>query len=76
MVRMSKEVVAQLKAIDATAFDKLHQIQIGDLQHAGTVSSQMSVAYGAMFGFCALAYLIAWTIMKILVPKHRPITNL
>ena len=76
VVRMSKEVVAQLKAIDATAFDKLHQIQIGDLQHAGTVSSQMSVAYGAMFGFCALAYLIAWTIMKILVPKHRPITNL
>lgn len=33
-------------------------------------------AYLIMFTISALSYLIAWCIMKILVPKHRPITNL
>lgn len=32
--------------------------------------------YTIMFAICALAYLIAWTVMKILVPKYRPITDL
>ncbi|MDP4209747.1 MAG: MFS transporter [Bacteroidota bacterium] len=34
------------------------------------------VAYGIMFMVCALSYVIAWTIMKVLVPKHSPITDL
>ena len=29
--------------------------------------------YFIMFCFCGLAYLIAWTIMKTLVPKYRPV---
>ncbi|MBR0223361.1 MAG: MFS transporter, partial [Bacteroidales bacterium] len=29
--------------------------------------------YFVMFCFCGLAYLIAWTIMKSLVPKYKPI---
>ncbi|HEY1788610.1 MAG TPA: MFS transporter [Verrucomicrobiae bacterium] len=33
-------------------------------------------AYLIMFVICALSYLIAWTIMKALVPKHKPITDL
>jgi ACS family hexuronate transporter-like MFS transporter len=33
-------------------------------------------AYLIMFTVCAFAYLIAWTIMKILVPRHKPITDL
>lgn len=33
-------------------------------------------AYLIMFVVCALSYLIAWTIMKILVPRHKPITDL
>ena len=33
-------------------------------------------AYLIMFVVCALSYLIAWTIMKILVPSHKPITDL
>lgn len=32
--------------------------------------------YAIAFIFCALAYLIAWTVMKFLVPKYKPITNL
>jgi len=34
------------------------------------------VAYGFMFMVCALSYLIAWIIIKILVPRHRTITDL
>lgn len=30
--------------------------------------------YMIMFSFCAVAYLIGWIIMKVLVPKYKPIT--
>jgi len=33
-------------------------------------------AYLIMFIICALSYLIAWSVMKALVPKHKPITDL
>jgi MFS transporter, ACS family, hexuronate transporter len=33
-------------------------------------------AYLIMFVICGLSYLIAWTLMKILVPRHKPITDL
>jgi ACS family hexuronate transporter-like MFS transporter len=33
-------------------------------------------AYLIMFTICALSYLIAWAIMKMLVPRHKPITDL
>ena len=33
-------------------------------------------AYLVMFIICALSYLIAWGIMKALVPRHQPITDL
>ena len=33
-------------------------------------------AYLIMFTICASSYLIAWGIMKALVPRHRPITDL
>jgi ACS family hexuronate transporter-like MFS transporter len=32
-------------------------------------------AYLVMFMVCGLSYLIAWALMKILVPRHRPITE-
>ncbi|WP_353332280.1 MFS transporter [Bacteroides sedimenti] len=35
-----------------------------------------TVAYGIMFTLAAMAYLIAWSIMKILVPKYKIITDL
>jgi len=40
----------------------------------GTFST--TVAYTIMFAVCAFAYLIAWGLMKVLVPKHSPITDL
>lgn len=36
----------------------------------------VTTGYTIMFAFCAVAYLIAWTVMKILVPKYKPITDL
>ncbi len=33
-------------------------------------------AYLIMFMVCASSYLIAWSIMKALVPRHKPITDL
>ncbi len=39
-------------------------------------ASNVSTAYLIMFCVCASAYLIAWGVMKLLVPSHKPITDL
>lgn len=36
----------------------------------------IETGYTIMFSFCAVAYLLAWAIMKSLVPKYKPITDL
>ncbi len=36
----------------------------------------IQTGYTIMFAFCAIAYLIAWIVMKALVPKYKPITDL
>ena len=36
----------------------------------------IETGYSIMFAICATAYLIAWSIMKALVPKYKPITDL
>ena len=36
----------------------------------------LNVGYTIVFSFCAVAYVAAWFIMKVLVPKFRPITDL
>ena len=36
----------------------------------------IETGYTIMFAFCALAYLIAWAVMKWLVPKYKAITDL
>ncbi|WP_291102625.1 MULTISPECIES: MFS transporter [unclassified Flavobacterium] len=36
----------------------------------------IQTGYTIMFALCAVAYLIAWAVMKILVPKYSPITDL
>jgi len=40
----------------------------------GTLST--GVAYSIMFSVCAFAYLLAWSLMKLLVPKFKLITDL
>jgi ACS family hexuronate transporter-like MFS transporter len=36
----------------------------------------IQTGYTIMFSFCAVAYLIAWMVMKFLVPRYKPITDL
>jgi len=67
---LPQEVAAQLQTINPGAFDKLHQMQ------TTIVQGQMKTAYFIMFTMCALAYLVAWVVMKFLVPKYKKIENL
>ena len=67
---LPKEVISQLQAISPDAFAHLKQLQ------TTVVQTEMRTAYGIMFAGCALAYLVAWVVMKLLVPKYRKIENL
>ena len=39
-------------------------------------AGHIETGYTIMFSFCAVAYLIAWRVMKSLVPIYKPITDL
>ncbi|MBR7781767.1 MFS transporter [Undibacterium luofuense] len=39
-------------------------------------AGSIQTGYAIMFSFCAVAYLVAWTVMKLLVPAHKDITDL
>ncbi len=67
---MPKEVTEQLQSLDMGMFDKLLQMQ------QPLVQAEMTTSYTIMFAICAFAYLIAWSVMKSLVPKYKPITDL
>jgi MFS family permease len=41
-----------------------------------TYKATPQTAYLIMFFICALSYLVAWAGMKILVPRHKPITDI
>ncbi len=43
--------------------------------HYGALG-QLQTGYMIMFSICALAYLVAWLVMKALVPRHSEITHL
>jgi ACS family hexuronate transporter-like MFS transporter len=36
----------------------------------------VTTGYTIMFSICAVAYLVAWSVMKVLVPRYRPINDL
>ncbi|MEP6700903.1 MAG: MFS transporter, partial [Bacteroidota bacterium] len=36
----------------------------------------IETGYTIIFSICAVAYLVAWVVMKSLVPKYKPITDL
>jgi ACS family hexuronate transporter-like MFS transporter len=52
----------------------LVQLLAGRLTDAYKATPQ--TAYLIMFFVCALSYLTAWALMKALVPRHKPITDL
>jgi len=40
------------------------------------IQGNVQTAYAIIFIFCGFAYLLAWMVMKFLVPKYKPITDL
>lgn len=44
--------------------------------HAKDVWGDISLGYSIVFGYCAVAYLLGWIVMKSLAPKFKPITDL
>jgi len=66
---LPKDVVTQLQSINPDSFTALKQLQTPVIQ------GQMTTAYAIMFGICATAYVIAWVVMKLLVPKFKQITT-
>lgn len=65
--------------LDKIKIDNLKEVIVSPqaMDHAKElISSNVSTAYGIMFGVCAFAYLLAFLCMKLLVPKHKPITDL
>jgi len=64
---LSKDLQAKLEAVDPTQFAQFLTMQ------KQVVMASMSTSYTIMFSFCAVAYLIAWSIMKLLVPKEKQV---
>jgi len=64
---LPKEVAAQIQAIDPGSFALLKHLQ------APIVQGHLTTAYTIVFAFCALAYLIAWCVMHLMVPKFKKI---
>ena len=72
-----KKTIASVIGIGTTAGGiggVLIQLLQGRLRDAFVNTPQ--TAYLIMFVICAFSYLIAWAIMKALVPQHKPITDL
>jgi MFS transporter, ACS family, hexuronate transporter len=67
---LPKEVAARLQEISPDAFGQLKQLQ------TTIVQGEMKTAYVIVFAACAVAYLVAWLVMKILVPRYKKIENL
>jgi len=72
-----KKAVATVTGIGAMA-GGLGGVLIGKVPGAllDSVARTPQSAYAIMFLFCASSYLIAWGIIKILVPRHTVITDL
>ena len=72
-----KKAVGSITGIGTTAGGiggVIVQLLAGKLNDAFKDTPQ--TAYLIMFFICALSYLVAWAIMKALVPRHEPITDL
>jgi ACS family hexuronate transporter-like MFS transporter len=53
----------------------LNKLGGGLFDHFGSAGN-IAMGYTIMFAICATAYLIAWFVMRMLVPKYKPITDL
>ena len=72
-----KKAVGSVTGIGAAAGGLggvLIQLLAGGMEdYFRTTQGSVYMAYAIMFGVCAFFYLLAWVVMKILVPKYKPI---
>lgn len=54
----------------------LMTISGGIFDYAKDVWGDISLGYSIVFGYCAIAYLLGWAVMKALAPKFKPITDI
>jgi len=72
-----KKAIASVTGIGAMAGGLggvIMQLLSGSLRD--TFSNTPQTAYLILFIICGTSYFIAWAIMKLLVPQHKPITDL
>jgi ACS family hexuronate transporter-like MFS transporter len=69
---LSQEAFLHLQSTTSLSAEQLNQLIAFQKP---IIQGHMSTSYAIMFTFCAVAYLIAWFIMKSLVPKYKPITD-
>jgi ACS family hexuronate transporter-like MFS transporter len=62
---LSDHALEQIKSIDPIKFESFMVMQ------KQYIHNSMATSYTIMFTFCAIAYIVAWVIMKILVPKEK-----
>ena len=62
---LADKLVMPIKAIDPVQFEQFSMLQ------KQLIQQEMFTAYSFMFAYCAIAYLLAWRIMKWLVPKEK-----
>jgi ACS family hexuronate transporter-like MFS transporter len=70
LTSLPKEVADQVERVGPQAFAALKDMQ------TVIVQGEMKTAYTIMFAVCAVAYLLAWSVMKLLVPKYKRIEDL
>ena len=70
-----KKTIASVVGIGTTA-GGIGGVIVQKLAGSLTDHFNTDTAYLIMFVVCALSYLIAWAMMKALVPQHKPITDL
>ncbi|MDQ8006571.1 MAG: MFS transporter [Pedobacter sp.] len=63
--KLPAEAALKLQNVDPVLYQQLLDIQ------KPLVQANLTTGYTIMFGFCAVAYLLAWAIMKSLVPKMK-----
>jgi len=64
---LSADLQSQIQQINPEGFTQLVNLQ------KQWVHASMNTAYTMMFVYCAIAYLLAWRIMKYLVPKEKQV---
>jgi len=75
LIDLAKKEIYSLPAAIQTQIQQLNPegfTQIVSLQKQW-VHASMNTAYTMLFAYCAIAYLLAWAIMKTLVPKEKQV---